>query len=107
MAYCKKAHNFHMDSHTCTKFSGNVGQEPKDSLLTVGTTGKLGHVTLIQEISGQWAVSLSINHLHPRRTLLRRHEVSLWIKSESEKVPLVSQCHTATHGSAHTLCSSA
>ncbi len=27
----KKAHNFQMDSHTCTKFSGKVGNEPKDS----------------------------------------------------------------------------
>ncbi len=28
---CKKVHNFQMDSQTCTKFSGKVGHELKDS----------------------------------------------------------------------------
>ncbi len=25
VAYCKKVHNFQMDSQTCTRFSGKVG----------------------------------------------------------------------------------
>ncbi len=29
VAYCKKVHNFQMDSQTCTRFSGKVGHEPK------------------------------------------------------------------------------
>ncbi len=31
VAYCKKVHNFQMDSQTSTRFSGKVGHEPKDS----------------------------------------------------------------------------
>ncbi len=31
VAQCEKANNFQMDSQTCTRFSGNVGHEPKDS----------------------------------------------------------------------------
>ncbi len=27
VANCKKAHNFQMDSHTCTRFNGKVGHE--------------------------------------------------------------------------------
>ncbi len=30
VAYCRKVHSFHMDSHTCARFSGKVN-EPKDS----------------------------------------------------------------------------
>ncbi len=35
VASCKKVHNFQMDSQICTRFSGKVGHEPKDSWLTV------------------------------------------------------------------------
>ncbi len=31
VAYCKKVHNFQLDSQTCTRFSAKVGHEPKDS----------------------------------------------------------------------------
>ncbi len=31
VVYGKKGHDFHMVSQTCTRFSGNVGHEPKDS----------------------------------------------------------------------------
>ncbi len=31
VVYCKKVQNFQMDSQTCTRFSGKVGHEPKDS----------------------------------------------------------------------------
>ncbi len=31
VAHCKKVHNFRMDLHTWTRFSGKVGHEPKDS----------------------------------------------------------------------------
>ncbi len=31
VTYCKKVHNFQMDSQTWTRFSGTVGHEPKDS----------------------------------------------------------------------------
>ncbi len=30
-AFYKKVFNFQMDSHICTRFSGKVGHEPKDS----------------------------------------------------------------------------
>ncbi len=30
-AHGKNVQNFHMDSQTCTRFSGKVGHEPKDS----------------------------------------------------------------------------
>ncbi len=43
VAFCKKVHNFQMDSETCTRFSGKVGHEPKDSWLTVlGQLSKRG-----------------------------------------------------------------
>ncbi len=35
VAYCKKTHNFQMDSQTFTRFSRKVGHEPEDSWLTV------------------------------------------------------------------------
>ncbi len=31
VAYCKKAHDFQMDSQTCMRFGGKVHDEPKDS----------------------------------------------------------------------------
>ncbi len=31
VSYCDKAHNFRMDSQTCTRFSGKVGHEQQDS----------------------------------------------------------------------------
>ncbi len=31
VAFCQKVHNFQMDSQICTKFSGKVDYEPKDS----------------------------------------------------------------------------
>ncbi len=40
--YCKKAHNFQTDSQTCTRFSGQVGHEPKDSWLIVRTDWQKG-----------------------------------------------------------------
>ncbi len=42
VTYCKKAHNFQMDSHTCTTFTAKVNHEPKVNCLT----GKKGGVAV-------------------------------------------------------------
>ncbi len=34
VTYCKKAHSFQMDSHTCTTFTAKVNHEPKVNCLT-------------------------------------------------------------------------
>ncbi len=46
VAYCKKVHNFQMDSQTCTRFSGKVGHEPKDSRLMVRANWQKGGVAV-------------------------------------------------------------
>ncbi len=42
VACFKKVHNFQIDLWTCTRFSGNVGHEPKDSRLTVQANWQKG-----------------------------------------------------------------
>ncbi len=46
LARCIKAHNFQMDSQTCTKFCEKVGHEPKDRWLSVQANWQKGTVAV-------------------------------------------------------------
>ncbi len=46
VACCKKAQSFQMDSQTCTRFSGKVGLEPKESSKTIQVNWQKGGVAV-------------------------------------------------------------
>ncbi len=76
VTYCKKVLIFHMDLQTCTRCSGKVCHEAKDSWLTVRATGKKGGV----------AVGVAGN--------TKMH--NFWMDSSS-KAKLCRNTHTHTH----------